>query len=154
MNSCYHYAHYYVGHNFRYTWPDGEWVEGKIWGIGTNGWLHGDCYLNSEGQKKDLDYDFDDIRDEKFGIFQLILRAEMTKKEKAEYYSLCTRFKLESGEKAIVDTPYSLEYLFVRGIDAFHLIDNGYAIEYHVPISAYLKRKAKKALENSPSGEI
>lgn len=132
MNPCCDYAHYYLGCDFRFTWHDGDWVEGKIELLSSNGFMCGKIF-KSNTMWIDNWYDIDNFRE--FGEFQLILRhqCDMTYKQKKKYKSLCYEVIDARNNPTvllrIVDTPESLKFLFDNGIDAFDLIESGHAID-------------------------
>lgn len=121
MDSVY-FARYYIGCQCRYTWPDGFWAEGELLTVGDTGFLYIDFKLDSDGKTKELYYDVDD---DTHGTLYLYLRdkEEMTLEEGDEYYKLCKKVVKEEL-RITVDTPWSLDFLFRHGIDAFGILDN------------------------------
>lgn len=128
MNSCCHYAHYYLGSRFRFTWHNGDWAEGKLVIVSDYGFIMADEMFDENGALPD-GIDFDDVR--KDGDFRLILvhPSDMSSQQKEEYYQLSKKMRNEFGKTVLIDTPFSLDYLFKNGIDAFDLIENGSAID-------------------------
>lgn len=134
MNACCRYAHYYFGCRFRFTWPDGQYVEDDLdmllkW-KSVSGENIADNKLPEEAGKWPNSFDIDNI--EKDGNFQLILKhqSDMSKREMREYKNLCKNIIDSNGKiSRIVDTPSSLDYVFKKYIDVFDLIEDGYAID-------------------------
>lgn len=109
--------HYYMGCRFRFTWPDGDYVEDVL---DTCGFVCGNNLL-----KKDEWYEIDLRDDDPGSKFQLYLThiGDMTQQQEDEYYKLTKKV----GDK-IVDTPMSLDYLFKNGFDAFGLLEADQAL--------------------------
>lgn len=148
MNPCCDYAHCYLGCDFTFTWPDGDWVEGRVELVNSTGFMCGKVY-KSNVPWADNWYEINDFRES--GDFKLRLRhpCDMTQKQKKIYKSLCYQVMGASGDKPtilrIVDTPQSLKFMFDNGIDAFDLIESGYAIDIkpESPKHSITKEKCK-----------
>lgn len=128
MILCVDYAHYYMGSWFRFTWPDGNFIEDKLIMI-NNTFM---CGYDKDVREESKWYEINDLR--KDGHFQLMLRhiCDLTQKQKKEYKELCYQMVDLVDKKTILrysDTPLSMDYLFRNGIDVFDLIEKGDAID-------------------------
>lgn len=136
--------HYYFGARYRFTFSNGEVVEDKLSVISNHRTLF---YC---GDDPNMDWWIDDYK--KDGTLKLFLihPLDMTEEQKAEYHSLCHTFKNYDGKIGRVDTPLSLHFLFKNSIDAFDLIDNGFAI----PIKVETRPQAKTVKTKRPAKRI
>jgi hypothetical protein len=127
-NKCCEFAHYYFGAAFRFTWPDGDFIEDKF-KMFNDGFI---CGYHKDQKDEENWYEVHDFRQD--GDFQLILRdhSDMSKEELTAYKSLCKKITDLGKSNNIIryaDTPLSMDYLFKNNIDAFDLIEDGFAIE-------------------------
>lgn len=132
MNYCCKYCHYYLGSRYRFTWPNGDYVEEILDCILYGGMLCGtdqsDCKI---GTKDDM-FEICDFRND--GNFQLFLlhKCEMSEEQKEEYYQLCRKIYNQVGKTELVETAESLDFLFKNSIDVFDLLESGQALHLSI----------------------
>lgn len=131
-NKCCEYAHYYFGARFRFTWPDGQFVEGRVEQFCDIYFMTGSDMTPGRDISRDDYYEIGDIRTD--GNFQLFLLSaiEMTADQKKKYYALCFQFITKGGKLMHADTPASLDYLLKNHIDCFGLLRDGYALHLSI----------------------
>lgn len=133
---CADFAHYYLGCRYRYTWRDnGEFVESIMEALFYGGTIMAANIGPNKTGNHDKDwYEVNNFKDHAEGEFQLFLThpCDLTNIQKREYKGLCYKMTDLNNKQEIIryaDTPWSMDYLFKNGIDAFDLIENGNAID-------------------------
>ena len=128
------YIPLYFGSRFFYRYPWGDAVIGKIENYCSHGFLHGTGIRKDVGKPtpQDADYEIDFPNN---GTFKIILAnpEELSDSMKAEYYALTKKIKhINTNSFIRVDTPESLKWMLVNGVDAFNLIGSGLAVTQKV----------------------
>jgi len=131
--------HLYLNCPFRFIFNNGETVFGYVHQVNTDTVMFDDAsWIIEEGKvRKPVNtnescFEIMNLRQE--GRFDLILHhpCDISKSMNLAYKKLCYKIYDLHNEQEVVryaDTPLSIKYMLDNGIDAFDLIENGYALD-------------------------